>query len=51
MQFIMIYGNPVDGCRYVGPFASRDETLRYSEIERVDWWIAELDAPADDPKE
>ena len=47
-MYIMIYGNPIDGFCYVGPFANRDEALTYAEGERDprDWWIVELDAPA-----
>ena len=48
IQFIVIYGNPVDGFAHVGPFANRDDAVAYAEDEPYNgnWWIAMLDAPA-----
>lgn len=48
IQFIVIYGNPVDGFTHVGPFANRDDAVAYAEDEPYNgnWWIAMLDAPA-----
>lgn len=48
-QHVVMYGNPVDGFRIVGPFEDRDEAVKYGESEpsQNDWWIAELDAPAE----
>lgn len=47
---VVLYGNPLDGLRIVGPFDSPADALAYTEHpadgER-DWWIAEVDAPAD----
>ncbi len=46
-QFILIYGNPIDGFSYVGPFDSRDDASQYAEDDApADWWIVTLDAPA-----
>lgn len=48
-QHVVMYGNPVDGFRIVGPFEDRDAAVQYGESEpsQNDWWIAELDAPAE----
>ena len=47
MNYIVIYGDPVDGFNFVGPFADRDEAVRYAEFDAgTDWWIAELVQPA-----
>jgi hypothetical protein len=43
---IMVYGNPVDGFRYVGPFQSREEAYAYASNEHRDAWVTELDKPA-----
>lgn len=49
MNFIIVYGDPVDGFNFVGPFDDRDEAVRYAEFDvGTDWWIAELDAPAEE---
>ena len=47
-QFIVIYGNPIDGFAHVGPFNSRDEAVLYAESEPYNgnWFITMLDAPA-----
>jgi hypothetical protein len=49
---ILIYGSVVDGHVFVGPFATHEMALRYTEQEPAcDWWIAPLDVPADDGEE
>ena len=52
-MFILIYGNPVDGHRYVGPFDEREDAVRYMETEPLseNIWLAELDPPASDADE
>jgi hypothetical protein len=47
-QFIIIYGNPIDGLSHVGPFYSRDDAIEYaiSEPYNGNWWISMLEAPA-----
>jgi hypothetical protein len=51
-MYIMIYGNPCDGFRYVGPFEDHDLALAYGEAGASgDWWITELDPPASDEGE
>ena len=49
MNYIVIYGDPVDGFTFVGPFDDRDEAVRYAEFDGEqgrDWRIAELVQPA-----
>lgn len=47
-MFIMVYGNPIDGFCYVGPFGSHEDAKAYmeSEDDRTDCWVADLFAPA-----
>ena len=49
-KHIAIYGNPVDGFRYVGPFESKEDALTYvaDEPSSDNWWVAELYAPAEE---
>jgi phosphatidylserine decarboxylase len=51
--FILVYGNPIDGHRFVGPFDDREAAIRYMDGERhsENIWIAELDAPANNEGE
>jgi translation initiation factor RLI1 len=47
-QHIIVYGNPSDGFRFIGPFSNRERAENYldTEISRENMWIAELDEPA-----
>ena len=47
MKHITVFGNPVDGFAFVGPFNDADAAARYGESERyiTNWWAAELYAP------
>lgn len=47
MKYILIFGNPVDGFTYLGPFDSTEEANDYADdkIRRDDWWVAILDKP------
>lgn len=49
-MFIMIYGNPCDGFRHVGPFKSHEDAVQYMACEKSseNCWIAELDTPCSD---
>ncbi len=48
LPHVFVYGNPCDGFRFVGPFEDYDAALQYGEAEGDgDWWITELDAPAE----
>jgi hypothetical protein len=48
--YIVVYGNPADGFRHIGPFADYVDAERYMDQERSqqNLWIVELDAPAED---
>lgn len=46
-KYIVIYGNPGDGFHFIGPFDTIDEATEYGKDATRDWWIAELNAPAD----
>lgn len=49
MKYIImsiIWGNPVDGCEYIGPFNSAEEANAYAERWLGDWWMVLLQEPA-----
>jgi hypothetical protein len=49
MQYILIFGNPVDGLEHVGPFDDAAAAGDYAEDSlsaAEDWWIVLLQAPA-----
>ena len=46
-QYIVIYGNPVAGFSYVGPFFSFESASRFVENDSGDWWIQEIASPPD----
>jgi hypothetical protein len=51
MNTIIVYGNPIDGFRYVGPFESRDAALHYCEDDGGDWWLTTLEPPPEEFQE
>ena len=52
-NFIIAYGNPVDGFFYVGPFPTAQIANEYTESELFQgyFWIIELQAPAQEENE
>lgn len=43
MTYIIVFGSPVEGFSYCGPFESHEDALDYAEDHReTSWWIAEL---------
>jgi hypothetical protein len=46
----IMYGNPFDGFRIIGPFEDVDDAHRYLETDRElchgNAWITEMDIPA-----
>ena len=46
-MFIVIYGNPIDGISFVGPFADNDEANTFADNSDGDWWVSSIDAPPD----
>lgn len=47
--YLVVYGNPVDGLRFVGPFGTHEEACEYADVDNPsdEWWIAELEVPND----
>jgi hypothetical protein len=46
-KYIIMYGNPIDGFKFVGPFDSLNDALEHLEEEHADYdmCIAELQEP------
>lgn len=45
---IVIYGNPVDGFTYCGPFQLREDAFAWADSNittEYDWWITDLKEP------
>lgn len=49
MKYILIFGNPVDGFSFRGPFDTQEEAIAYGDPIMEEWWTAELVPP--DPTE
>jgi hypothetical protein len=47
--YILIYGNPVDGMKFEGPFETFEDAEDYTINSWEDWWIAELKTPEPKP--
>lgn len=46
MKYIVITGNPVDGCEYFGPFKTHEKATDYAErYLDGDWWVTTLYKP------
>ncbi len=47
-QYILTYGNPADGFKYIGPFDCGDDANEYGDIwlHQHDWWVILLQKPA-----
>lgn len=45
VRYILIFGNPVDGFTFRGPFPSQVAALEYADAIAEEWWIAELTPP------
>jgi hypothetical protein len=45
MQYILVFGDPVNGYTFQGPFATADDAMAYGEPIMQCWWIAELHEP------
>jgi hypothetical protein len=44
-KYILIYGNPVDGMKFEGPFEEFEDAEDHTLFHDNDWWIAELKDP------
>ena len=47
-KYIIMYGNPIEGFTFVGPFDTKQEAIEYVDAEPTDYdtCIAELLEPA-----
>lgn len=45
---VILYGNPVDGLKVIGPFSDIDDAITFGddELDGVDWCVAPLETPA-----
>jgi hypothetical protein len=47
-KLIVIYGNPVDGFHYIGPFDEPETAIEWAQegvTAESDWWVADLNDP------
>ena len=46
-KYIIVYGNPIDGFNFRGPFDTHADAVTYGEHVEDDeiWWITELNPP------
>ena len=46
---IIIYGDPVDGLRFIGPFETAEEAVSSAEnwrnVRNDTWWVAKMESP------
>lgn len=51
MNFLVVYGSPIDGLTFCGPFDTRDEALAWADeniATEYDWWVATIFDPKED---
>ena len=47
-QAIIIFGNVVDGCNFIGPFETLSIAIEWAETNRLDdWHVTTLSNPAE----
>ena len=44
-KYILIFGNPVDGFTYRGPFDTEEKAIEYGDPIAEEWWTAPLTPP------
>lgn len=44
-DFVLIYGNPVDGCELYGPYTSHEAACEEGERLQGDWWVDRINPP------
>ena len=50
-QYVIVIGNPVDGIKLQGPFASQEDAIDFATEEPVvndSWWITKLYSPSEE---
>lgn len=50
-RYLAVFGNPMDGLTFYGPFESVEDAQDFCEGEDGDWWIAGLNKPYDEASE
>lgn len=45
MRYMIVTGNPIDGFRFFGPFATRSEAV--DNVVGDDWWLARIEEPSE----
>ena len=45
MKYIIIYGDPVDGFTFCGPFDTHEDAIDYAERAGGEWTTAQIDPP------
>jgi hypothetical protein len=45
MKYILVFGNPIDGFTFRGPFESSEDAIAYGDPIMEEWWTAELTPP------
>lgn len=50
MKFVIVFGNPIDGFNFRGPFDSVEDANHSAEASDPDdyWWVAELNPPTEE---
>ena len=53
MKHILVFGDPVDGLGFIGPFDDCDEAIKYAEenFKLESWWTSELESPKQEEEE
>jgi hypothetical protein len=49
-MYILVLGNPIDGFKFEGPFATGSEAIEYGEgrYPQIEWWTVLLMPPGDE---
>lgn len=48
MRYVVVFGNPIDGFEFWGPFATSEAAMAYAQAEADhDFWIATLNTAMD----
>ena len=46
MKYLIVFGNPIDGFNFRGPFDDHETARFYADIVYDgDWWLAEITPP------
>lgn len=45
IKYILIFGDPVNGFSFRGPFDTANDAVAYGDPIQEEWWLAELHEP------